>query len=104
MVEIVRRSAGTLFLTCLVACGGGAEEAIKDFEALNQEACACKDKSCADAAFAKLSGLFDKHTNARTSRESDAETLAYWFKGATACMIEQGVDRLQILNLLAELE
>jgi len=105
MMQRLSRLSLMLGLTGLIAaCGGGAEQAVKDFEALNNEACACTEKACADGAFTKLSGLIDKHATTRTSREADSETLAYWFKGAANCLIERGVSREQILALIARIE
>lgn len=101
MLSTIRHRAAALTVTlALGACGGGAEEAIKDFEALNKKACACTDKACADAAFEELRALADRHKNATSHREADVEKLTYWLEGAAKCLVAKGVtlEQLQALS------
>jgi hypothetical protein len=79
-----------LWIALLVA--GCAKDLTKDFEALRDRACACKDKACGTAVLDDLATLAE---NARKST-ADEQKAATATKELGACLLASGVTALEI--------
>ena len=77
------QACGIAVSIALAACGGGVD----DVKSAAKEACACKDKACAEAANAKL----EKALRSITSEEDAKKVIEPMFQAA-ACLAKLGID------------
>jgi hypothetical protein len=71
-------------LVSLFAAGCGGAEAVKDFEALAEKACACKDSECYTKVSGDMTGLMEKHKSTAGSEEQ-GKKIAEAVKKMTEC-------------------
>jgi recombinational DNA repair protein (RecF pathway) len=71
----------TLAFSVAAACGSSGD--IGDLEKLKDEACACKDKACAEAVDKKLNAKLEKM---KEPSKQDADTAAQLLAGAGMCI------------------
>jgi hypothetical protein len=82
------------------ACGG--KEA-KKAEALAKEACACKDKACAEGVLGKFKEFMIKNKDKKVSKKN-AERAGKAAKKMTECMIKAGVERKTIAKTMMDIQ
>jgi hypothetical protein len=80
MTNITKVLSLSLLLS-IGACGGGPS--VADFEKLKTEACACKDKACADAVDKKIDAALDKM---KEPNEADGKKIMSLMADAAVCI------------------
>ena len=69
------------FVLASAACGGKGD--VDELRKLKEDACACKDKACAEAVNKKLD---DKMSKMKEPSKEDADTIAQLMVGAGLCI------------------
>ena len=85
MKNILRSGAVLAMVLGLSACGGKADDALKELSALKNEMCACKDKACAEKVTEKMMKMGEKHKDTKAT-ESQMKAAAGITEELTKCM------------------
>lgn len=82
MKNVIMMIGFSFALASQAACGGGGGD-VGEIRKLKEEACACKDKACAEAVDKKLDAKLEKM---KQPSKDDEATIAQLMAGAGLCI------------------